>query len=61
MISKRELKKEAKGQAADVIRSSDLAELFGDTLYDLGFQPEGDWIHEALEKIQYRIIKNITR
>lgn len=59
MITKRELRKQALMHISAVILSHDLAYLFSDDLYDLGFEPEGEWVHEFLKNIQISVSKRI--
>lgn len=61
MISKRDLKKLAKRRAISKIKYLNLEQLFGKELYDLGYKPKGDWVHEILQEVQDQIVGNIVK
>lgn len=60
MIGKRELEKLAALDIPAVIQSMDLEQLFGVELYELGYNEDGDWVHECLEKVKARAIAKLT-
>ena len=61
MIGRRDLKKLAKKSAVGPIRSLDLQQLFGEELFDLGYKPKHDWVHDTLQEVQDQIVRNIVK
>lgn len=59
MITKRELRKLAILQVSGVLQSMDLGILFGEELFDLGYEPNSEWIHDFLAEIQKEMVLKV--